>query len=456
MESEEQPREDDASEDDAPDDDDAGGGAADGAAGSAACHRGVPEADVLLTNDPHECTGEHLPTKAARQLKKAALLAGWDKFAEKAGSHLQSFGLADVKGWDGGTDRAFAGPHGIGHVPSAGNCVLEAFAVGWHTWLIVSRRIGIAVHRDSIDVGDGPVDADCHFDPRVDPHGPDHPGVSFPHAVAHIRRKMVALVKTAGWWDDNANKDASQTRCGTDASLGDAPGVHRPVTLEHVVAALGKDRSWTGEFELTVMGRAFGCAIAVHGYGVVGDAKLNQRMDTVHGDPKGPLVQIIYHKGQGHHCALTGASNEGHVEAPAPGAQGPAGAAPSSATHGNFSPSLMVPVPGLGGTTRLIKVSKEKVVADHHKQVLAALVASVNADRQTRIGGGGHGKSKFPVARACAEAIHGATTTRQGCTAAVLFKTAALGGGTTISPTLGIWSLRTRSSSARSASSTST
>ena len=69
------------------------------------------------------------------------------------------------------------------------------------------------------------------------------------------------------------------------------------------------------------MGRAFGCAIAVHDYGVgVGDAKLKQRMDTVYGDPKGPLVQIIYHHGQSHCYALTGASNEGYVEAPAPGA----------------------------------------------------------------------------------------------------------------------------------------
>ena len=192
MDSEEQPPEDDASGDD-----DAGGEAADGAAGSAARHRGVPEADMVLMNDPHKHTGGHLPMKAARQLKKAALLAEWDEFAEKTGSHLESFGIADVKGWDGGTDRAFAGPCGIGHVPSAGNCALEAFAVGWHTWLIVSRRIGIAVYRDSIDVGDGPVDADCHFDPRVDPYGPDHPGMSFLHAVAHIRRKMVALVKTA-------------------------------------------------------------------------------------------------------------------------------------------------------------------------------------------------------------------------------------------------------------------
>ena len=81
--------------------------------------------------------------------------------------------------------------------------------------------------------------------------------------------------------------------------------------------------------------------------------------------------------------------------------------------HDTFSLSLLKPVPGPNGSTVLVKVGKEKVVADIFKQQLAALVAAVEADRKQRIGQGGHGKVKFPVTRAYAEAVHGATIIRQ-------------------------------------------
>lgn len=76
---------------------------------------------------------------------------------------------------------------------NAGNCGVEAIAVGFHRGLVADRRTGVAVFRDSVPVGadgsDSSIDADMHFDSVANPCGADHLGRPFLQATQHLRTK---------------------------------------------------------------------------------------------------------------------------------------------------------------------------------------------------------------------------------------------------------------------------
>jgi len=104
-----------------------------------------------------------------------------------------------------------------------------------------------------------------------------------------------------------------------------------------------------------------------------------------------------------------------------------------AATAG-FKLSLLVPQAGAGGAIVLVKTGKAKIVKQLHAKQLHE---RINADRLTRIGKGGHGKTKGQVAEAYGNAEHSDTTIVQGHSAVVMFKEAAVGGGTKVSLFIG-------------------
>ena len=158
-------------------------------------------------------------------------------------AHLKAFKLPLGR-------RGFPGPCDLGHNATSGNCWAEAFAVGWHKWLITDRKCGVAVWRDSIADGNGvEVDADIHFDPVPAPSG-QH-GRVFHQAVVHIRAKMAALVMTREWW---AAERETARACFQVADMPQGEILDRIMT----------DKELGGELETVLLTNAFRCQIITH------------------------------------------------------------------------------------------------------------------------------------------------------------------------------------------------
>ena len=270
--------------------------------------RRVPEADMLALSDPAQFTDVYVPMSVARELKVAAGLQDshiedFDLLTATAKSYVAN--LSDPPDWTG--TKKFAGPFGVGHVATAGNCGCESFAVGWHLLLMSDRGVGVARHRDSISTGIESVDADMHFDPVISPYGQEHQGRVFQQAVTHVRRKMEASIASNGWWDEN--KDAARACYGDPKAPNPGQPGYRETTKKTVIDAIVTDREWTGDFELGILADAFKCAVFVHDYR--GDGTFGEPRGPC-GDPAGPLIQMVYDPKGSHYYPIVGASDQGY------------------------------------------------------------------------------------------------------------------------------------------------
>ena len=284
--------------------------------------RVTPEAAMLARSDPSKYTDGYLPMFEARKLK-AELdnldhLTEFDTFAAIAASFLAV--QPDPDGWIG--TKKVPGVRGLGWVANAGNCGVEAIAVGFHRGLVADRKTGVAVFRDSVvtvpvgaDGSDSSIDADMHFDPVTNPYGADHPGRPFLQATRHIRTKGAAHALTSGWWE-TSDCDGLPNKDAATASFT-KPGAPTP-TVDTVVAWLTKDREWVGELELKTIAEAFDCAIVVYDYVAADKEKKTsprmQQRGPPYGNKAGMLIEVVYRAEESHYYCVSGVSDEGYAD----------------------------------------------------------------------------------------------------------------------------------------------
>ena len=105
------------------------------------------------------------------------------------------------------------------------------------------------------------------------------------------------------------NKVAARACYGNPEAPDPGQLGHCETTKKTAIDAITTDRDWTGDFELEILADAFKCAVHVHDHG--GDGTFGEPREP-HGNPAGPLIQMVHDPSGSHCCAIVEASDQGH------------------------------------------------------------------------------------------------------------------------------------------------